>query len=193
MKTETRNNQEIQVIWDRLNSAKGLVGIELLFAKSRTQKLLKDVVESFAMDTVIPESEDFKAYAKELTEAYQKLATKDGIVQTKTIKIPTGPETFKETSILDLDLHELKVIRVREAIEKKYKATIDARKEDEKKYREHMLKGTTEVSIFYFPVKYAPTNQEQFDAVQDLIYPMSTEMEEKWDALFAEMMEIKNS
>jgi len=183
MKTVTLKNYEIQNLYDRLNSAVGLKGIELLYARSRTMKYLKDVVESFAMDTVIPETEKFKEFQEELTKAYRELATRDGKVQTKEIEVPNGTPTPRKVESLDINFNELKVIKVKDAIEAKYKEEIDKRKADEKAYREKMETGTSEVILFYFPLKYAPVDQSQFDAVQDLIMP-STEFDDDWNTLF---------
>lgn len=183
MKTVTLKNYEIQNLYDRLNSAVGLKGIELLYARSRTMKYLKDVVDAFAMDTVIPETEKFKELQEELTKAYRELATKDGKVQTKEIIVPNGTDTPKKIETLDLNFNELKVIKVKDALEAKYKEDIDKRKADEKLYKEKMETGTSEVILFYFPLKYAPVEQSQFDAVQDLIMP-STDFDDDWNTLF---------
>ena len=171
-------------IYNRLKNATGLEGLELLHARKRTMNFLEDFMTSSDEETVIPEDKKFKEYRDALSKAYEKAAGG----KTKSTMMPGPGGVPQELKSWDLDFNDPKVRKIKEDLDAKYKVAIDARKKDEEKYKKY-LEEQEEVSLFYIPLKWAPTTQAQFDAVSDLLI-MTTDpkIEEEWETLFQKML-----
>ena len=178
---------KIQAINRRLETATGLEGLELLHARKRSLKLLEDFISSSDEETVIPEDKKFKEYREALNKAYEKASGG----KTKSVQVPGSGGTMQTLSSWDLDFNDPSVRKIKEDLDAKYKAAIDARKKDEEKYKAY-LQAEEEVTLFYVPLSYAPKTQAQFDAVSDILIEVNDTLKEEWDALFQKMLDQEN-
>jgi hypothetical protein len=187
-KTVSFKRSKIQAIHGRLKNASGLSGMELLYARARTLSFLEKPLSDMDMEKVIPETEKFKEYREALNKAYEKASGG----KTKSIEVP-GPQGVPQVlSSWDLDFNDPSVRKIKEDLEKKYKAEIEKRKEDEKGYRDEFLEKEEEVVLFYVPLKYAPSDQAQFDAVSDILIMVEESLESEWDTLFQKFLDFDN-
>ncbi len=176
-------NEEYRKNYIVLRDVKGLEGLKLLFARSRTLSSMRTLAEDSDPEKVIPLAEDFKAYEEELRLLYTKHCTIDGVLKTKTDVVNGKPiESF------DINLSDPILKKDKAKLDAKFQEAIDFRKKQEKEYKEFLATEVKDMpKLFLFPLSYAPETQAQFDAVAFILQDMTEEQVAKWDALFEEI------
>lgn len=177
--------EEIRRIYIKLENVRNLQGIRLLYARDRTLKSLRDLYESTDPEKVIPVSPDFSKYEAKLRDLYTKYSTVDGVVKTRKELVGN-----KVQEVFDFNPDDPGLKRDKAKLDSQFEVAIQARKDQEKSYREFLSEPIKEeeVKIFKIPLSVAPEDQTSFDAVSALIADMTPEQQEEWDSLFDKLL-----
>jgi hypothetical protein len=179
-------NFEILQLYRDLNDLQVVPGIKLNYAIHRTKAQLKPLVEAYAQDKLIPVLDNYKAFEKELQDAYKKMCRdKDGNLLTKVQSTERG-----EMESMDIDLNSPAVTEIRARIQTKFHNAIETRKEQIRQYNEWLREECSDdYQLFFISKTEMPDNADNtkqlWDAVSPLIKDLSPEQQKEWDELFA--------
>jgi hypothetical protein len=181
---EKYKNYELVQMYNNLESITGLQGVELLVARSHNRKVLKGIANTLTEEEASPKSLEYIAFEKAESDLNIKFATDSkGLVKTKLVNIGG-----KDQEVYDLDVTDEKYLAARSELYKKNKDILDLRIEQTKKYVTYMnseYKGN--LDLMYIPASFAPSNQSQFDAIEFMIKPFTSEQENQFKILFSEL------
>jgi len=168
-----------------LKAIKVFSGKKILYAINRNINYLKPIIKAMQQVTIIPKSDEFMKYEKELTEGYEKLATQpDGTI--KKISDPTGER-------LDINYYSLEAQELRNTLEKKYRKAIEDRKKDLKEFDEFLNDEFSEqLNLFYIPEGWIDENIKgvDYELIGAIIKPITEEIEKRLNDIMNEISSL---
>jgi len=188
-KTKKLTNLQILELHMKLSTLRTVNGIKLNHAISRTITFLKDLVEEYGRDKKIPVLDDYKAYEKELQEAYKDLSkNKEGNPTSKILR----NERNQEYEEINFNINSQEAIDVRAKIQAKHKKAIEKRIKQAELYNEWLREESEdEYRLFYIPESVILSDNELgkdvWDAISPLVKEVTPEQEKEWDNLFEKL------